>query len=312
MACCAPCGCGSPLRRPARCTSATRGRHCTTGCWPAVRAAQLVLRIEDTDRERSTPENVELIFDGAGVAGDRLGRGADLPERRTPSATPRSSSSCSTTGTPTARTAGPDEVKAYKAANDNRGFRGADEGEGAVRLRMPDEGATVVNDVIRGETAFENVLHGRPRDRPRRRHAGLPPGGRGRRRRRRDHPCRPRRRPLLQHAQAAAHLRGDGCGDPVYAHLPLLHGPDGKKLSKRHGAASVQDLREFRVPARGSDQLPRAARLGLRRDDDVLHASRSSRSCSRSSASRRTPRCSTSRSCAGSTGATCASCPSTS
>ena len=32
--------------------------------------------------------------------------------------------------------------------------------------------------------------------------------------------------------------------DPVYAHLPLLHGPDGKKLSKRHGAASVQELRE--------------------------------------------------------------------
>jgi glutamyl-tRNA synthetase len=31
---------------------------------------------------------------------------------------------------------------------------------------------------------------------------------------------------------------------PLYAHLPLLHGPDGKKLSKRHGAASVQELRE--------------------------------------------------------------------
>src|SRR2546426_1862512 len=29
-----------------------------------------------------------------------------------------------------------------------------------------------------------------------------------------------------------------------YAHLPLLHGSDGKKLSKRHGAASVQDLRQ--------------------------------------------------------------------
>jgi glutamyl-tRNA synthetase len=31
---------------------------------------------------------------------------------------------------------------------------------------------------------------------------------------------------------------------PEYAHLPLLHGPDGKKLSKRHGAASVQELRD--------------------------------------------------------------------
>jgi glutamyl-tRNA synthetase len=35
-----------------------------------------------------------------------------------------------------------------------------------------------------------------------------------------------------------------GAPTPVYAHLPLLHGPDGKKLSKRHGATSVQDLRD--------------------------------------------------------------------
>jgi glutamyl-tRNA synthetase len=36
----------------------------------------------------------------------------------------------------------------------------------------------------------------------------------------------------------------EGAELPVYAHLPLLHGPDGKKLSKRHGAASVQELRD--------------------------------------------------------------------
>ena len=35
-----------------------------------------------------------------------------------------------------------------------------------------------------------------------------------------------------------------GARRPRYAHLPLLHGPDGKKLSKRHGAASVQELRD--------------------------------------------------------------------
>jgi glutamyl-tRNA synthetase len=39
-------------------------------------------------------------------------------------------------------------------------------------------------------------------------------------------------------------LRALGEDPPVYAHLPLLHGPDGKKLSKRHGAASVQELRD--------------------------------------------------------------------
>src|SRR5205823_3570834 len=35
-----------------------------------------------------------------------------------------------------------------------------------------------------------------------------------------------------------------GATAPRYAHLPLLLGPDGRKLSKRHGAASVQELRD--------------------------------------------------------------------
>jgi len=54
---------------------------------------------------------------------------------------------------------------------------------------------------------------------------------------------------------------------PRYAHLPLLHGPDGKKLSKRHGAASVQELRD-------AGYLPAAIRnylalLGWGTDDDT-------------------------------------------
>jgi glutamyl/glutaminyl-tRNA synthetase len=58
-----------------------------------------------------------------------------------------------------------------------------------------------------------------------------------------------------------------GVEPPRYAHLPLLHGPDGKKLSKRHGAASVQELRE-----RG--YLPAAVRnylalLGWGTEDDT-------------------------------------------
>ena len=39
-------------------------------------------------------------------------------------------------------------------------------------------------------------------------------------------------------------LEALGAPVPVYAHLSLLYGPDGKKLSKRHGAASVQELRD--------------------------------------------------------------------
>ena len=135
-------------------------------------------------------------------------------------------------------------MKAFKERHGNRGFRGEDEGTGAVRLRVPDEGATVVNDVIRGESAFENALlddlviaraDGTPvyhlavvvddAD------AGITHVVRGA-----DHYSNTPKQMLIQQAM--------GAPTPVYAHLPLLHGPDGKKLSKRHGATSVQDLRD--------------------------------------------------------------------
>ena len=62
-------------------------------------------------------------------------------------------------------------------------------------------------------------------------------------------------------------LEALGHEPPRYAHLPLLHGPDGKKLSKRHGAASVQELRD-------AGYLPAALRnylalLGWGTDDDT-------------------------------------------
>src|SRR3954469_12310982 len=204
---------------------------------------ELVLRIEDTDRERSTPENVQLIFESLEWLGidwdegpiyqtDNAPRHAEVVEQLLES------------GQAYRTTAGPEEVKAFKEANDNRGFRGREEGAGAVRLRMPDEGVTVVNDIIRGETAFENVLQddlviaradGTPvyhlavvvddAD------AGITHVVRGA-----DH-----------YSNTPKHMRiyeAMGAEPPTYAHLPLLHGPDGKKLSKRHGAASVPDLRK--------------------------------------------------------------------
>src|SRR4051795_8655750 len=212
--------------------------------WLLARGAggQLVLRIEDTDRERSTPENVQLIFESLewlGIDWDEgpiyqsqnADRHAEVVQQLLDS------------GAAYRTTAGPDEVKAFKAANENRGFRGTDEGAGAVRLRMPDEGATVVRDVIRGESSFDNALQddlviaradGTPiyhlavvvddHD------AGITHVVRGA-----DH-----------YSNTPKHLRiyeALGAQPPTYAHLPLLHGPDGKKLSKRHGAASVQDLR---------------------------------------------------------------------
>ena len=53
---------------------------------------------------------------------------------------------------------------------------------------------------------------------------------------------------------------------PRYAHLPLLHGPDGRKLSKRHGAASVQELRDRDFPAAVRNYL---ALLGWGTEDDT-------------------------------------------
>src|SRR4051794_15344552 len=203
----------------------------------------LVLRIEDTDRERSTPENIDTIFDaldwlgidwdeGPVLQSENAARHAEVVEQLLAD------------GHAYRSTAGPDEVRAYKEAHDNRGFRGAEEDEGAVRLRVPDEGVTVVRDVVRGETAFENALlddlviaraDGTPvyhlavvvddHD------AGITHVIRGA-----DHYSNTPKQILIQQAM--------GAPTPVYAHLPLLHGPDGKKLSKRHGATSVQDLRD--------------------------------------------------------------------
>ena len=204
---------------------------------------QLVLRIEDTDRGRSTPENVQTIFDAL----EWLGIGWDEgPIYQSANAERHAEivQKLIDDGRAYRSTAGPDEVKAFKDANENRGFRGAEEGSGAVRLRVPDEGTTVVRDVIRGETAFENALlddlviaraDGTPvyhlavvvddAD------AGITHVVRGA-----DHYSNTPKQMLIQEAM--------GAPTPVYGHLPLLHGPDGKKLSKRHGATSVQDLRD--------------------------------------------------------------------
>jgi glutamyl-tRNA synthetase len=205
--------------------------------------AEFVLRIEDTDRERSTRENVEQIFealrwleldwDGDPVfQSERADRHAEVVQELIDG------------GHAYRSTAGPAEVKAFKAEHGDHGFRGTDEGTGAVRLRMPDEGATVVNDIVLGESTFEHRLmddlviaraDGSPvyhlavvvddHD------AGITHVVRGA-----DH--------FSNTPKQMRILEAMGVEVPEYAHLPLLLGADGKKLSKRHGAASVQALRD--------------------------------------------------------------------
>lgn len=55
---------------------------------------------------------------------------------------------------------------------------------------------------------------------------------------------------------------------PVYAHIPLIHGPDGKKLSKRHGALGVEEYRRMGYPAAGMRNY--LARLGWSHGDDEV------------------------------------------
>ncbi len=205
--------------------------------------AAFVLRIEDTDRERSTPENVVQILDalrwlnldwdeGPIFQSERAPRHAEVLEQLLASGHAYHSSATA------------DDVKTYKATHGNeRGFRGEAQATGAVRLRVPDGGESIVDDVIRGETRFPNVSMDDPviaradgsalynfavavddLD------AGITHVVRGE-----DHLSNTPKQLLVFEAL--------GVPPPRYAHLPLLHGPDGRKLSKRHGAASVQELR---------------------------------------------------------------------
>jgi glutamyl-tRNA synthetase len=221
--------------------------------WLLARHAggKLVLRIEDTDRERSTPENVEQILDALRWLELDWDEGPILQTER--SERHREALQALLDGGHAYRSsATAEDVKAYKAEHGaERGFRGQDEPEGAVRLRVPDDGETVVHDLIRGDTQFAHVHLDDPviaradgsvlynfavaiddLD------AQITHVVRGE-----DHLSNTPKQLLVLEAARAVGF-GPDRPLPLYAHLPLLHGPDGKKLSKRHGAASVQELRD--------------------------------------------------------------------
>jgi glutamyl-tRNA synthetase len=139
------------------------------------------------------------------------------------------------------------------------------EDEGAIRFRMPDEGATGWDDVIRGRIEVENenlddLVILRADGRPTYNFASpvddmldeITHVVRGQ-----DH--------ISNTPKQIQILRALGHEPPVYAHAPDVLGHDGKKFSKRHGAQSVEDFRE-------QGYIPEAlinflARLGWAYDD---------------------------------------------
>jgi glutamyl-tRNA synthetase len=230
----------------------------------------MVLRIEDTDRERSTPENFEQILDALRWLELDWDEGPISQHERAPRHRERLEELLESGSAYHDATTGA-EVQEWRKENPGRGYRGepltgAAAAGAAVRLRVPDEGETVVPDAIRGEISFRNDLQDDPviaradgsvlynfavavddAD------MGITDVIRGD-----DHLSNTPRQLLV--------LEALGEAAPRYAHLPLLHGPDGKKLSKRHGAASVQELREAGfLPAAVRNYL---ALLGWGAEDD--------------------------------------------
>jgi glutamyl-tRNA synthetase len=214
--------------------------------WLLARGAdgRFVLRIEDTDRERSTPENVEQILDALGWLELDWDEGPifqSASEARHREAV----ESLLASGRAYRSQATAEDVKAWKSVHgDDRGFRGEPEDTGAVRLRVPDVGDTVFEDLVVGEVrspnrAMDDLVIARADGTPLYNLAvavddldlEITHVIRGN-----DHLTNTAKQLLIIGALDAT--------PPRYAHLPLLHGPDGKKLSKRHGAASVQELRD--------------------------------------------------------------------
>jgi glutamyl-tRNA synthetase len=187
--------------------------------WLLARKAggKFLLRIEDTDRERSSEENVQVILDGLEWLGldydeEIVFQGAGLERHQ--------------------------ELADRLLAEGN-----AYEDDGAIRFRMPQEEISW-DDAVYGRVAFQgsdikdwvilrsdrsptynfvvvaddiemDITHVMRGD---------------------DH--------ISNTPKQIAVYRALGHEPPVFAHVPMIHGPDGKKLSKRHGATAVGDYRK--------------------------------------------------------------------
>jgi glutamyl-tRNA synthetase len=242
---------------------------------------QFLLRIEDTDRERSTPEAVQAILNGMtwmglnwdGEAVYQFARATRHREVAETLLAEGKAYRCYATAEEL--TAMREEQKAagkpmrYDGRWRDRAPGPEQDGKPfVVRLKSRQTGETIVHDVVLGDVRFENaqlddMVLLRSDGNPTYMLAvvvddadmGITHVIRGA-----DH--------LNNAARQLQIIEAMGAAVPVYGHLPLINGPDGAKLSKRHGALSVEAYRDMGyLPETMRNYL---LRLGWSHGDDEI------------------------------------------
>ncbi|WP_170424536.1 glutamate--tRNA ligase [Ruegeria arenilitoris] len=242
------------------------------------RGGKFLLRIEDTDRERSTPEATAAILQGMEWLG--LDHDGDVisqfegAERHAEVArqllAEGKAYKCFSTQ---------EEIAAFREQARAEGkstlfrspWRDADpsthpDAPYVIRIKAPQDGTTVIRDEVQGDVTIRNdqlddMILLRSDGTPVYMLAvvvddhdmGVTHVIRGD-----DHLNNAARQMMIYEAM--------GWDVPVWAHIPLIHGPDGKKLSKRHGALGAQEYQAMGYPAAGMRNY--LARLGWSHGDD--------------------------------------------
>lgn len=242
------------------------------------RGGKFLLRIEDTDRARSTPEATQAILDGLAWLGlehdgEAISQFARAPRHA------EVAHQLLAEGKAYKCFATQEEIETFREAARAEGrstlyespWREADpasypDAPFVIRIKAPRTGATVIRDVVQGDVTIRNDQLD---DMVLLRSDGTP--------------VYMLAVAVDDHDMGVTHvIRGDdhlnnaarqmmiyeamGWPLPVYAHIPLIHGPDGKKLSKRHGALGVEEYRRMGYPAAGLRNY--LARLGWSHGDD--------------------------------------------
>ncbi len=225
-------------------------------CWLYAHKmkGKFILRIEDTDTERSTQESVQAILDGMHWLGlnydegpyyqtKRFDRYREVIERLLKE-DKAYRCYCSKERLEALRAEQMAQKEKPRYDGHCRDLKEPQSGSYVVRFRNPQEGSVDFEDLIRGKLSFSNtelddLIISRSDGTPTYNFTvvvddwdmGVTHVIRGD-----DHINNTPRQINILHALAAK--------PPLYAHLPMILGPDGKRLSKREGAASVMDYRE--------------------------------------------------------------------